>query len=60
MVNDMFPGMEGIFPLFHSQSNILTPLVDDKYQASEEYNLVNYFKVNYETLVDFDVSELID
>jgi len=44
MVNDMFPGIE----------------VDDKYQASEEYNLVNYFKVNYETLVDFDVSDLIN
>jgi len=43
MVNDMFPGIE----------------VDDKYQASEEYNLVNYFKVNYETLIDFDVSELL-
>jgi len=43
-----------IFPLF---SKII---VDDKYQASEEYNLVNYFKVNYETLVDFDVSDLIN
>ncbi len=34
-------------------------IVDDKYQASEEYNLVNYFKINYETLIDFDVSELL-
>jgi hypothetical protein len=35
--------------------------VDDKYQTSEEYNEVNYFKINYENLVeDFDVNELVD
>jgi len=58
MVNDMFPGIEGN----SSSSSFITliTIVDDKYQASEEYNLVNYFKVNYETLVDFDVSELIN
>jgi len=38
---------------------LLSLIVDDKYQASEEYNQVNYFKVNYETLIDFDVSELL-
>jgi len=55
MVSDMFPSIQGKKRL----KVYLSVLADDKYQASEEYNQVNYFKINYETLIDFDVTELL-